>query len=36
MLGHKQVAFAANLYGHVTAETLRTLSGAIERALRQR
>lgn len=33
MLGHQQVALTANLYGHATAEILRPLSDAIERAL---
>ncbi len=35
LLGHAQVSLTADLYGHATAETLRPLSNAIERALRQ-
>lgn len=33
MLGHQQVALTANLYGHATAEILRPVTDAIERAL---
>jgi len=34
MLGHSQVSLTSDLYGHATAETLRPLSNAIEKALR--
>ena len=34
MLGHSQVNLTANLYGHATAETLRSVSNAIEKALK--
>jgi integrase len=33
MLGHQQVALTANLYGHATAETLRSVTNAIEKSL---
>ena len=33
MLGHQQVALTANLYGHATAETLRSVTDAIERSI---
>lgn len=35
MLGHRQVALTANLYGHATAETLRPLADAVSRTLRR-
>lgn len=34
MLGHQQVALTVNLYGHATAETLRSVTNAIERAIK--
>ncbi len=33
MLGHSQVSLTSNLYGHATAESLRPLTNAIEKAL---
>jgi len=33
-LGHSQVALTSDLYGHATAETLRPMTSAVERALR--
>ena len=34
MLGHSQVSLTSDLYGHATAETLRSLTNAIDKALR--
>lgn len=34
LLGHQQVSLTADLYGHATAETLRPVADAIERAFR--
>jgi integrase len=34
MLGHSQVSLTSDLYGHATAETLRPISNAIEKAMR--
>jgi len=34
MLGHQQVSLTADLYGHATAETLRPVTNAIEKAIR--
>ncbi|MBX7131084.1 MAG: site-specific integrase [Fimbriimonadaceae bacterium] len=33
MLGHQQVALTANLYGHATAETIRSVTNSIEKSI---
>lgn len=35
MLGHQQVSLTADLYGHATAETLRSVTNAIEKSIGQ-
>lgn len=36
ILGHSQVSLTSNLYGHATAETLRPITDAIERAMNRK